>query len=64
MTDYGKKVKIGLVEKDMTQKMLLHEIKKRTGLTVDTSYMSKIMRGLRTPPRIISAINEILEINV
>jgi transcriptional regulator with XRE-family HTH domain len=63
LTDYGKKIKIRLVEKDMTQVQLLKEIKSRTGLTVDTSYMSKIMRGLRTPPKVISAINEILEIS-
>ena len=63
MTDYGKKIKIALIKRDMTQLELIKEIKNRTGLTVDTSYMSKIMRGLRTPPRIISAINEILEIS-
>ena len=63
MTDYGKKSKIALIKRDMTQVELMKEIKNKTGLTVDTSYMSKIMRGLRTPPRIISAINEILEIS-
>lgn len=63
MTDYGKKIKIALIKRDMTQVELMKEIKNKTGLTVDTSYMSKIMRGLRTPPRIISAINEILEIS-
>lgn len=63
MTDYGKKIKIALIKRDMTQVELMKEIKSKTGLTVDTSYMSKIMRGLRTPPRIISAINEILEIS-
>ena len=63
MTDYGKKIKIALIKRDMTQGELMKEIKNKTGLTVDTSYMSKIMRGLRTPPRIISAINEILEIS-
>jgi transcriptional regulator with XRE-family HTH domain len=63
LTDYGKKIKIALIKRDMTQVELMKEIKNKTGLTVDTSYMSKIMRGLRTPPRIISAINEILEIS-
>lgn len=63
MTDYGKKIKIALIKRDMTQVELMKEIKNRTGLTVDTSYMSKIMRGLRTPPKVISAINEILEIS-
>ena len=63
MTDYGKKIKIALIKRDMTQVELMKEIKNKTGLSVDTSYMSKIMRGLRTPPRIISAINEILEIS-
>jgi len=63
LTDYGKKIKIALIKRDMTQVELMKEIKNKTGLSVDTSYMSKIMRGLRTPPRIISAINEILEIS-
>lgn len=63
MTDYGKKIKIALIKREMTQVELMKEIKNRTGLTVDTSYMSKIMRGLRTPPKVISAINEILEIS-
>jgi transcriptional regulator with XRE-family HTH domain len=62
LTDYGKKIKIALIKKDMTQVELMKEITNRTGLAVDTSYMSKIMRGLRKPQRIISAINEILEI--
>lgn len=62
MTEYGKKIKIALIERDMTQVELMKEINKRTGLMVDDSYMSKIKRGIRTPPRIISAINEILEI--
>jgi len=47
----------------MKQVELMKEINKRTGLTVDDSYMSKIMRGIRTPPKIINAINEILELN-
>jgi transcriptional regulator with XRE-family HTH domain len=62
LTEYGKKIKIALIERDMTQVELMKEINKRTGLMVDDSYMSKIKRGIRTPPRIISAINEILEI--
>jgi transcriptional regulator with XRE-family HTH domain len=63
LTDYGKKVKIALIQRDMKQVELMKEINKRTGLTVDDSYMSKIMRGVRTPKKIISAINEILELN-
>jgi len=63
LTDYGKKVKIALIQRDMKQVELMKEINKRTGLTVDDSYMSKIMRGIRTPPKIINAINEILELN-
>lgn len=63
MTDYGKKIKIALIQRDMKQVELMKEINKRTGLTVDDSYMSKIMRGIRTPQKIINAINEILELN-
>lgn len=62
MTDYGKRIKIALIEKDMTQVKLMEEIYKRTGLKVDDSYMSKIKNGKKNPPRVIKAINEILEI--
>lgn len=62
MTEYGKKINIRLIEKEMTQIKLMELITKKTGLYVDDSYMCKIKNGKRNPPAIISAINEILEI--
>ena len=46
----------------MTQKQLCEEVSNKTGLKIDSSYMSNILAGKRNPPRIIAAINEILEI--
>lgn len=62
MTEYGKKIKIRLIEKEMTQVQLMKEITERTGLYMDDSYMCKIKNGDKAPPKIIAAINEILEI--
>ena len=61
-TDYGKAVKIRLVEMDKTQAWLIERIKEKTGLYMDSSYMGKIYRGESKPPKIIAAINEILEL--
>lgn len=61
-TEYGKAVKIRLVDMDRTQAWLIERVKEKTGLYMDSSYMSKIYRGENNPPKIIAAINEILEL--
>ncbi|MBR5285474.1 MAG: XRE family transcriptional regulator [Clostridia bacterium] len=62
MTDYGKKIKIAVINKDKTQGWLVSEVAHRTGLYFDTSYLNKIMNGKNSNPKIVSAINEILGI--
>jgi hypothetical protein len=62
LTEYGKKINIRLIEKEMTQIQLMEQVTKKTGLYVDDGYMCKIKNGKRSPRAIINAINEILEI--
>lgn len=60
ITDYGKRVKHRLIDLDMTQQELMSEINKKTGLFVDSGYMTKILTGKRNPPKVLDAIEEIL----
>lgn len=62
ITDFGKKVKVALIDKGKTLTWLSEEVTKKTGLYLDSSYMNKILTGQRNPEKIITAIKEILEI--
>lgn len=62
LTELGKKIKIALIEKNMTQEWLISEVKKKTGLYFDSSYLNKVMTGNNKNLKIIVAINEILEL--
>jgi hypothetical protein len=61
-TDWGLKVKMELLSRGKEQKWLEEEVTKRTGLYLDSGYIYKILTGQRNAPKIVSAINEILEI--
>ena len=61
--DFKKTVKKKLIDLDRTQEWLQSEITKRTGLYIDSSYFSKIMRGENKSPKIVAAIKEILELD-
>ena len=60
LTDFGLYVKTELLRRGKEQKWLENEIRERTGLYVDSSYLSKIFTGQRNAPRVIEAIEEIL----
>lgn len=60
--NYAKEIRHRLIDRGMTQKQLCKEVSEKTGLKLDSCYMAKIMAGTRHPPKIIQAINEILEI--
>ena len=47
---------------DRSQEWLIERVKELTGLYMDSKYMSKVLNGQRNPPKIISAINQILEL--
>lgn len=62
INEFGKRVKIALVEKDMTQKQLIDEVSAQTGMYFDRSYIWKVCQGKRNPPIIVDAIKRILEL--
>ena len=59
---YGKEIKKRLVDIDRSQGWLIDEVKAKTGLFFDSSYLYKIMTGRNATPKIVEAINEIIEI--
>ena len=59
-SDFGKEVKIRLVEMDKNQAWLIEQVKEKTGLYFDDSYLWKINSGILATPSIVSAIREIL----
>ena len=60
--EFFKKVKYRLIDLEKNQKWLEEQIKEKTGLFVDSSYLSKIYNGERNAPKIRAAICEILGI--
>lgn len=62
LTEFGKQVKIKLIQMDKPQKWLNEEVVKRTGLYFDDSYLHRIVTGKNNNPKIVSAIKEILSI--
>lgn len=62
LTEFGKQVKIKLIQLDKPQKWLNEEVIKRTGLYFDDSYLHRIVTGKNSNPKIVSAIKEILDI--
>ena len=45
-----------------TQALLAKEVSAKTGLYVDDAYISKILTGQRSAPKVIQAIREILNL--
>ena len=60
LTELGKKIKYALIERDKTQEWLISEVKKKTGLYFDSSYLNKILTGKNENEKVIFAIKEIL----
>ncbi len=63
-SDFGLCVKTELLRTGKEQKWLEETVSEKTGLYVDSSYMYKILTGQRNAPKIVSAIREILSIEV
>lgn len=61
-TAFGKEVKKKLVDIEKTQEWLIGEVKEKTGLYFDSSYMYKIQTGKLATPKIVQAIQEILKL--
>lgn len=61
-TEFSKTVRKRLIDMDKTPTWLCEEVSKKTGLYFDSSYYSKIMRGVYAPQKMINAICEVLGI--
>jgi hypothetical protein len=62
ITVFGKEIKKRLIDIEHPQAWLIEQVKKKTGLYFDDSYLYKIMVGTLKTPSIVAAINEILEL--
>lgn len=63
ITPFGKEIKKRLIDLGCNQNWLIDQVKQKTGLYFDTSYMGKILAGKLNTPSIIQAICEILDIS-
>lgn len=61
-SEFGKAVKIRLIEMDKTQDWLVEQVRNRTGLFFDSSYLWKILNGVVSTPGMVAAIREILDL--
>lgn len=65
LSDYGKKIKIALMEQNRKQEWLISEIKSRyPDVYIDSSNLYKILIGEITSGKVVAAINEILSLSV
>lgn len=61
-TEFGRAIKKRLIDLDKKQTWLIQQVRERTGLYFDDSYLSKIMTGKLATPGIVQAIREILDL--
>lgn len=62
LTPFGKQIKKRLVDIDRSQAWLIEQVRAQTGLYFDRSYMYKIQTGQLETPKIVQAIQEILDL--
>ena len=62
ITPFGKEIKRRLIDMGNNQMWLIEQVRNKTGLYFDSSYLYKIMTGKVNTPKVIEAICEILEI--
>lgn len=60
--EFKKAVQHRLIDMGQTQTWLIREVEAKTGLYIDSSYLSKIFTGKNSNPKIIAAIREILDL--
>ena len=61
-TPFGLAVKTELLKSGKEQKWLEQSVAEKTGLYVDSGYMYKILTGQRNAPKVVQAIQEILNL--
>ena len=65
LSDYGKTIKIALMEQNRKQEWLIAEVKNRyPDIYIDSSNLYKILVGEITGGKVVTAINEILSLSV
>jgi hypothetical protein len=62
LTEFGKEVKKKLVDLGEPDKWLIEQVREKTGLYFDDSYLYKIRSGKLATPKIVTAIREILDL--
>ena len=62
ITVFGKEIKKRLVDLEKPQVWLIGEVRERTGLYFDDSYLYKIQTGQLSTPKIVQAIREVLSL--
>lgn len=62
--DFGKEIKLRLVEINQSQAWLIDEVKKDTGKYFDSGYLHRILRGEVATLGIVSSICRILDISI
>ena len=61
-TVFGKETVKRLIDIDRDQLWLIEEVRKKTGLYFDGSYLHKIRTGKLATPKVVAAIREILDL--
>lgn len=62
LSEFGKDISKRLIDLSKPQTWLIEEVRNRTGLYFDDSYMYKIKTGQLSTPKVVQAIRDILEI--
>ena len=62
LCDFGRAVKVRLIDLDKTQEWLIAEVKKETNQYIDSSCLYKLMTGQIINSNLIPIIKKILEI--
>lgn len=62
LSEFGKDISKRLIDLSKPQTWLIEEVRNKTGLYFDDSYMYKIKTGQLSTPKIVQAVCEILDI--
>lgn len=62
LTVFGKDIGKRLIDLERPQVWLIDQVRQRTGLYFDDSYLYKIKTGQLATPKIVQAIRDILDI--
>lgn len=64
ITDYGKRIKMRLLDLGKDQNWLIQQVTERTGMYFDSGYLYKIMIGQNKSKNITKSIDEVLGFEV